>query len=248
MYNRMSLQLLLAASTDSPGQRLTLFALLTLGIIESLAHGLLSATDALRVFFRWARTRRLLLIDPTRGLRANSNTPFHGRVLDIAQQRGLLRRWTVHAGTLPANEPFVGLLALLHGASAGELRHLRVEDVDLTRATVHLGHRPDPTPLDPVTAAALARCLNHRDRAGAGNPHVLVNRKTKTVAGAVSRAYLEMLLAPAGVNPLLLRVTRLAELVTTLDPIVVAHAFGIRHGAAIHYLADSVDRARLPNV
>jgi hypothetical protein len=51
MYNSMSLQLLLAASTDSPGQRLTLFALLTLGIIESLAHGLLSATDVLRVFF-----------------------------------------------------------------------------------------------------------------------------------------------------------------------------------------------------
>src|SRR5207248_4103480 len=51
MYNRMSLQLLLAASNDTPAQRLALFALLTLGILESLAHGLLSATDALRVFF-----------------------------------------------------------------------------------------------------------------------------------------------------------------------------------------------------
>jgi hypothetical protein len=47
----MSLQALLAASPEFPGQRLALFALLTLGLLESLAHGLLSATDALQVFF-----------------------------------------------------------------------------------------------------------------------------------------------------------------------------------------------------
>jgi hypothetical protein len=52
MYHSMSLQRLLAASNDTPAQRLALFALLTLGIIESLAHGLLSAPDALRVFFQ----------------------------------------------------------------------------------------------------------------------------------------------------------------------------------------------------
>jgi hypothetical protein len=51
MHHNMSLQALLVASHESPGQRLTLFALLTLGLLESLAHGLLSATDALRVFF-----------------------------------------------------------------------------------------------------------------------------------------------------------------------------------------------------
>jgi hypothetical protein len=47
----MSLQTLLTASHESPRQQLALFALLTLGILESLAHGLLSATEALRVFF-----------------------------------------------------------------------------------------------------------------------------------------------------------------------------------------------------
>ena len=51
MHYRMSLQALLAVSPESPGQRLALFALLTLGLLESLAHGLLSATEALRVFF-----------------------------------------------------------------------------------------------------------------------------------------------------------------------------------------------------
>ena len=51
MHYSMSLQALLAASHESPSQRLALFALLTLGMLESLAHGLLSATEALRVFF-----------------------------------------------------------------------------------------------------------------------------------------------------------------------------------------------------
>jgi hypothetical protein len=51
MSHSMSLQALLTASNTVPGQRLALFALLTLGMLESLAHGLLSATDALRVFF-----------------------------------------------------------------------------------------------------------------------------------------------------------------------------------------------------
>ena len=51
MHNKMSLKTLLAASDDMPAQQLALLALLTLGILESLANGLLSATDALQVFF-----------------------------------------------------------------------------------------------------------------------------------------------------------------------------------------------------
>jgi hypothetical protein len=51
MKNGMDLETLLTASEKTPGQQLALFALLNLGIIESLANGLLSASDALRIFF-----------------------------------------------------------------------------------------------------------------------------------------------------------------------------------------------------
>jgi hypothetical protein len=51
MKNRMHLQSLLTASKVSPRQQVVLFALLTLGIIDSLANGLMSANAALRVFF-----------------------------------------------------------------------------------------------------------------------------------------------------------------------------------------------------
>ena len=51
MHNKMSLQTLLAASEGRPAQQLAVFALLTLGMLESLTNGLLSTTDALGVFF-----------------------------------------------------------------------------------------------------------------------------------------------------------------------------------------------------
>ena len=49
-------------------------------------------------------------------------------------------------------------------------------------------------------------------------------------------------------TPLLLRVIRLAHLVTTLDPVITAEAFGVRHGTVLHYLAEHVDPGRLANL
>jgi site-specific recombinase XerD len=203
---------------------------------------------ALRVFFRWARSHRIILADPARGLRPSSNIPFHGRLLPASEQRQLLRRWTAGAETLHPHEPAAGLLGLLHGASAAELRQLRATDIDLASATIRLGRRPRPVPLDPATTTALRRCLDHHDRHHrGGNPHLLVSQKSKTTAEPVSASYLKKLLAPADVTPTLLRVTRLAHLVTTLDPVIVAEAFGVRRGTVLHYLADTVDASRLAN-
>jgi hypothetical protein len=113
---------------------------------------------------------------------------------------------------------------------------------------VQLGRRPQPTPLDPATTTELRRCLAHRAHRHDGNPHLLVTQKSKTVAGPVSVCYLEKLLAPADVTPLRLRVTRLAQLATTLDPVIVAEAFGVRPGTVLHYLADTVDPGRIANL
>jgi site-specific recombinase XerD len=234
--------------------RVTGWQLVTAGDVEAFLAATANPAhrarqlQALRAFFRWARLRKMILADPTAVLRASSNTAFHGRLLTAAEQRRLYRRWTTGAGELHPHEPAAGLLGLLHGASPGELRCLRPGDLDLPAATIRLGRRPQPTPLDPATAAALRRCLDHHDRHHRdGNPHLLVNQKSKTTAGPVSVSYLEELLARASVTPLLLRVTRLAHLVTTLDPVIVAEAFGVRHGTVLHYLAGTVDPGRLAN-
>ena len=51
MQHHMSLKTILSTFSELPAQRSTLFALLTLGLLESLANGLLSTSEALQVFF-----------------------------------------------------------------------------------------------------------------------------------------------------------------------------------------------------
>ena len=51
----------------------------------------------------------------------------------------------------------------------------------------------------------------------------------------------------AGVRPRILRSTRLVDLVDTVDPKLVATAYGMTYEAVIAYLADHVDPTRLPN-
>jgi hypothetical protein len=47
----MDLKVLLTQQADSRDRQLAVFSVLVLGIIESLANGMVSATDAIRVFF-----------------------------------------------------------------------------------------------------------------------------------------------------------------------------------------------------
>jgi hypothetical protein len=51
MHPTLSLKALLAASAATSTQQLVLVARLTLSMLESLANGVLSATDAIRVCF-----------------------------------------------------------------------------------------------------------------------------------------------------------------------------------------------------
>jgi integrase len=201
---------------------------------------------ALKVFFLFARQHRHILANPTHRLNANSNMTFHGQVLEPGRQRELFRRWTDNHADLHPHEPVIGLLGLLHGASVTELRSLRVDDIDLSGNTALLGHRPYPTPLDPATAAAVGRCVQNRHPHS--GPHLLVNQKSKTTGQQVSVSYIARTLASTQVTVQILRATRLAQLITTMDPVLVAAAFGIKRGATLHYLADTVDPTRLADL
>jgi site-specific recombinase XerD len=203
-----------------------------------------SRLGAVRQFFAWARTSKLVLADPTRGLTARQPRGFRGPTVALPLQRQLFRRWTAVEGAHP-HESVTGLLALLHGATCAELRGLAITDIDASAQAVQLGRRPAPTPLDPATWTALQRCLEHRARLGTANRHVLVTRQTKSTREPASAYYLSHILDPAGVRPQLLRGTRLAELVNTLDPKLVSAAFGMRPEGVTIYLADHVDEGRL---
>ncbi|BBX88284.1 hypothetical protein [Mycolicibacterium aubagnense] len=186
-----------------------------------------------------------MLIDPTAGLNAPQTMAFRGPALSADRQRELFQRWSTDPAVHP-HEAFVGPAALLHGAATTqELQHLTDDDIDPHR--IRLGHRPHPTPLDPWTWAALQRCLDHRKTLGSSNSHVLITMPTKATRAAPSDGYVKNTLRAVGIQPGILRYTRLVDLVGTIDAKLVAAAYGMRHEAVITYLADHVDTARLPN-
>lgn len=224
------------------------WALVDIGDIEAFLAGLPRARKrrltVLRQFFRFARTQRLVLVDPTKGLAGKESNAFRGQTLTLEQQRVLFRRWTTDPDVHP-HESLVGILALLHGASSQEARLLRVEDIDHHARTIRLGNRPHPVPLDPASWSVLTRCLSHRGQQRTANPHVMVTKGTKAGRSPASRAYLSHVLDDCGFPPRMIRSTRLIDLVNVMDPKLVAAAFGMDPQAALIYLADHIDEARL---
>jgi len=55
----------------------------------------------LRQFFRFARTRRVVLVDPTNGVSVKRHRGFRGRTLTITEQRTLFRRWISDSSVHP---------------------------------------------------------------------------------------------------------------------------------------------------
>lgn len=198
----------------------------------------------IRQFFRMARSHRIVLVNPTTGLHADRTRGFTGQTLRPDQQRELFQRWTSKPSAHP-HESLLGILALLHGASSQEVRLLRCADIDPADRTVLLGRRPWPVPLDPTSWEILQRCLSHRQTQRTDNPHVVVTKGTKAGTTPASQAYFAHLLDTCAVPARTIRCSRLAELVNTLDPKLVAAAFGMTPEAVMAYLSDYVDEIRL---
>ena len=199
----------------------------------------------LRQFFGFARTQKIILADPTRGLAATAPRGFTGQTVTLNRQRALFRRWTTGTDAHP-HEALLGILALLHGASSSEVRDLQAAGIDPGTRAIRLGKRPHPVPLDPASWQVLQRCLAHRETQRTANPHVIVTKGTKAGRASASTAYMSHVLDPCGIPPRMLRCTRLADLVNTMDPKLVAAAFGMNPEGVMIYLADRVDPGRLP--
>jgi site-specific recombinase XerC len=232
--------------TAQPGK--TDWATVDVGDVEAFlrAHPSRGAfyLTGLRQFCRYAVRHRLILINPTRCLNAPQSMAFRGPTLPAERQRELFQRWSTDREVHP-HEAFVGLAALLHGATTQELQQLADEDIDHNR--IQLGRRPQPTPLDPWTWTALQRCIDHRESLGSTNSHVLITMQTKATRAPASNSYIKHTLREVGIQPRILRSTRLVDLVGAVDPKLVGAAYGMRHEAVIAYLADHVDAVRLAN-
>jgi site-specific recombinase XerD len=201
--------------------------------------------SAARQFFGWARRTKLVLVDPTAGIKLAPSAGFTGATLTIAEQRRLFRRWSSGQPAVHPHEAVVGLLAMLHALSCVELRGLRADAIDHKTRTLRVAGRRHPVPLDPTSAAAVEACLAHRNALGTRNPHLIVTKVTKPRMTPASAAYLTHVLDPAGVRGKTLRSTRLVDLLISLDPKLVSEAVGMNAGGLLAYVADGVDTARL---
>lgn len=214
--------------------------------LATLPKGRKRRLTVLGQFFRFARTQKIVLVDPTSGLSAKQPAGFIGQTVTLEQQRALFRRWTTNPDAHP-HESLLGILGLVHGVSSSEVRKLTINDIDHATRAVRLGKRPHPVPLDPASWDVLQRCLAHRATQNTQNPHVMVTRGTKARTTPASVAYVSHVLDPCGVPPQRLRSTRLIDLVNTMDAKLVAAAFGMDAESVMIYLADRIDPCRLPD-
>ncbi|MFI1532553.1 hypothetical protein [Streptomyces griseus] len=171
-------------------------------------------------------------------MKAKGPSGFSGTTIAVDQQRRLFRRWTTGTDAHP-HEALLGILALLHAAFSSEVRLLRVDDLGPINRTIRLGRRPHPVPMDPAGWTALHHCLAHRQGQHTDNPHVDRHQDHQDRPGTG----LNRLCQPP---PGPLRSTRLADLVNTLDPKLVAAALGMDPEGVMIYLADHVDAGRPP--
>ncbi len=200
---------------------------------------------ALRQFFRWARTQRTVLVDPTADIPITNQRGFRGTTLPIGEQRRLFRRWTTPDTTVHPHEAVVGLLAMLHALSLAELRQIQADDIDSINRSLRITGRPHRLPLDPVTFAAIEACLDHRSQLATANPHLIVTKITRPRLTPPSPAYMTHVLDPAGVRIKTLRSTRLVDLLHSLDAKLVAETLGMNADGLLDYLTDDVDPGRL---
>ncbi len=153
----------------------------------------------LRRFFRFAARRRMILINPAKTITVTRPHGFTAPSLTRDRQRELFRRWTHRHryGTFHPHESLTGLLALIHGATTQEIRHLTIDAIDPAAQAVTLRGRPQPTPLDPWTWAAIGACLAYRQALNSANPHLLITSQTKATRAPSGDSYIKNTLRAA---------------------------------------------------
>ncbi|WUH98748.1 hypothetical protein OHR68_35400 [Spirillospora sp. NBC_00431] len=110
--------------------------------------------------------------------------------------------------------------------------------VDPTRPGACRPSNPGDTSARPSPSTSNANC------SGSGPP-TRPSIRTKAGRSPASTAYVSHVQDACGVPPRMLRSTRLVDLVNTMDPKLVAAAFGMDPEDVMIYLADHIDPSQL---
>jgi hypothetical protein len=204
------------------------------------------AQDAstLRSLFGILKAERLIFANPVRGVRVSRRNP--------SVPAPLPARLVTEAAAAARNDPALWVAVALAGVHAllpSQIRHLRLDQVDLP------GRRLDPggldRPLDEVTATAITSYLGFRNQRwpSTANPYLLITRKTAHTGEPASRFWMSRLFRRLPVTAAQLRDDRIVEeaLAGRADPLHLAAVFGfgprtgLRYAQAARHAAEPAD-------
>jgi hypothetical protein len=189
--------------------------------------------STLRSLFTTLKAERLIFANPTRGIRVGRRNPS----VPVPLPGHLLTATAEAAGHDPALQAVVAL-AGVHALLPGQIRHLRIDQVDLP------ARRLDPEgldrPLDEFTADAICGYLGFRGARwpATASPYLLVTRKTAHTGEPVSRFWMDRLFRNLPVTAGQLRDDRIVEeaLAGRADPLHLSAVFGFGPRTGLRYV------------
>jgi hypothetical protein len=202
--------------------------------------------STLRSLFGTLKAERLVFASPVRGVRVARRNP--------SVPAPLPAHLVTATATAAKNDPALHVVVALAGVHAllpGQIRHLRLDQVDLP------GQRLDPggldRPLDEFTAGAVGGYLGFRNRRwpATTSPYLLVTRKTAHTGQPVSVFWMNRLFRGLPVTAEQLRDDRIIEeaLASRADPLHLAAVFGFGPRTGLRYAqAASPDPLRVAAV
>lgn len=206
------------------------------------AHRQACAYVGVRSLFDFCHRNRRLFANPTARMRWGARP--RPQLLPLTEAD--YRRVAAHART-PIQRAVL-VLASVHGLRPHAIRHLRLDDVDLSGAQLHLPSTltslaPSPArlcqPLGPISLDALRAWLRERHRRWplSANPHLLLTEASAATTAVMSVYTLRQMFVGSGVTLDRLRRDRFLEeaLVHGPDPLHLAAVFGACPATAVEY-------------
>jgi len=189
--------------------------------------------STLRSLFGILKSERLTFANPVRGIRVGRRNPS----VPVPLPAHLLTATAEAADHDPALRAVVAL-AGVHALLPGQIRHLRIDQVDLS--ALRLDPEGLDRPLDEFTAAAIRSYLSFRGSRwpATTSPYLLVTRKTAHTGEPVSRFWMNRLFRDLPVTTGQLRDDRIVEeaLVGRADPLHLAAVFGFGPRTGLRYV------------
>jgi hypothetical protein len=189
--------------------------------------------STLRSLFGTLKAERLIFANATRGVHVARRNPSVPAPLPAH-----LLAITAEAAESDLALRVVVALAGVHALLPGQIRHLRLDQVDLP------GRRLDPggldRPLDEFTASAICGYLGFRSQRwpATSSPFLLVTRKTAHTGEPASRFWMSRLFQSLPVTAEQLRDDRIVEeaLSGRADPLHLAAVFGFGSRTGLRYV------------